>query len=427
MPPELTSPGPIPKEAIEYLRAKKLAPEDKRFHWTDVWREEHAVQFTVAKAVQTDILEDIRGAVDQALEQGQTLRDFSRQLRPKLEQKGWWGIREQTDPITGETRQVQLGSPRRLKTIYQANMRTARAAGQWDRIERTKKALPYLLYVASTAREPRVEHRQWYGLLLPVDDPFWKTHMPPNGWGCKCSVRQVSGPEAERLDKEGFQDPTAPPVRDDRTGLPTGRLQPRRIKVIRQAPPVRTREWVNGRTGEVMRVPVGIDPGWDTNPGQVSRLARALKQYSSKLEGVTPEIAQSSVRTLFSAGLFKNFYEKPDGDFPVAIMPRADAERIGSKTTTVLLSKDTVLKQRDAHPEISAEEYIQAQEAINRGRRIQDSPNTIVFLLNEPGGHVTVVKSTRSGNTLFMTSFRRLSGDPGKLDRELRRLLAGDD
>ena len=37
------------------------------------------------------------------------------------------------------------------------------------------------------------------GTLLPVDDPWWQTHYPPNGWGCKCWVRQVSRREAERL------------------------------------------------------------------------------------------------------------------------------------------------------------------------------------------------------------------------------------
>ena len=46
-------------------------------------------------------------------------------------------------------------SPGRLQTIFSANMRSARAAGQWDRIQRTKDALPYLLYVRTTSKEPR--------------------------------------------------------------------------------------------------------------------------------------------------------------------------------------------------------------------------------------------------------------------------------
>jgi hypothetical protein len=33
-------------------------------------------------------------------------------------------------------------------------------------------------------------------------------------------------------------------------------------------PIITTREWTNRRTGEVMDVPTGIDPGWDYNPGK---------------------------------------------------------------------------------------------------------------------------------------------------------------
>ena len=65
------------------------------------------------------------------------------------------------DPETGETREVELGSPRRLKTIYSTNMRTARAAGQWERIQRTKATHPYLLYELGPSGEHRPEHVAW--------------------------------------------------------------------------------------------------------------------------------------------------------------------------------------------------------------------------------------------------------------------------
>lgn len=105
------------------------------------------------------------------------------------------------DPLTGETKSVQLGSDRRLRTIYDTNMRTARSAGQWDRIQRTKRAMPYLLYTLGPSREHRAEHLKWADLCLPVDDPFWQTHIGPNGWGCKCGVRQVSKYEYDQLQK----------------------------------------------------------------------------------------------------------------------------------------------------------------------------------------------------------------------------------
>ena len=77
-----------------------------------------------------------------------------------------------------------------------ANRRTAYAAGQWARILRTAKALPYLLYSLGPNRD---HHVAIAGTILPFDTPFWHTHFPPNGWGCKCRVRQISSRERERL------------------------------------------------------------------------------------------------------------------------------------------------------------------------------------------------------------------------------------
>src|SRR3546814_802708 len=130
-----------PVEALRFFRKKGFT---FGFSWQDVWQEEHVRAFTVAKAMRRDLLEDIRSALDKALEEGQTLKMFQDGLRPLLEAKGWWGRKSMIDPLTGEQQLVQPGSPNRLKTIFQVNMRTSHAAGSWERIERNKKTFPYL-------------------------------------------------------------------------------------------------------------------------------------------------------------------------------------------------------------------------------------------------------------------------------------------
>ncbi|WP_084645093.1 phage minor head protein [Oceanobacter kriegii] len=242
-----------PKEAQAWFRAKGFKPA---FDHREVWKEQHSHAFTVAKAMKMDVLTSIRESLDGALANGKTFAQWKKELQPELERLGWWGKQEMTDPVTGEIREVQLGSPRRLKTIYNTNLRTARAAGQWQRIQRSKRAMPYLVYELGPSEQHRREHVSWAGILLPADDPWWQTHYPPNGWGCKCRIRQVSKREYDRLKASG--------------------------NYLTTAPKITTKEWTNGRTGEVLQVPKGIDPGWDHNPGMHQSKALADNEQRSQ-------------------------------------------------------------------------------------------------------------------------------------------------
>ena len=322
-------PGPVPREALEYFRAKDLRPG---FDHRDVWRQEHVSGFTVAKAMQLDVLDDLSDAVESALAEGKTYRRFAAGITPTLQSKGWWGRQEVIDPETGETREVELGSPRRLKTIYSTNMRTARAAGQWERIQRTKATHPYLLYELGPSGEHRPEHVAWAGTLLRADDPWWRTHYPPNGWGCKCRVRQVSRRAAERL------------------GGVTAR------------PASSTVEWTNKRTGETARIPRGIDPGWDTNPG-LERQRLLMEGLNGKLDAADQELARASVRTVTDSPLLDRQIapmkpaDPPKGDLPVAFLEREWREALGAETQLVRLTQRTAQKQRKKHGNLTLAEY----------------------------------------------------------------------
>lgn len=276
--PGFDFPGPPPKEALDYFRAKKLKPG---FDHRDTWKEEHRAAFTVAKAMQIDILTDIKTALSDALADGKTFEQFAKDLEPTLAAKGWWGIGTEVDPITGQARQVQLGSPRRLRTIYETNIRQARSAGREERLQRTKATHPYAIYEVGPSENHRADHLSWHGVCLPVDDPWWDTHTPMNGWGCKCTKRAISKAVFERLQRAGIPDPTAAQIVNDK-GLPTGHRERRTIKIQTTAPKVEYRDWLNKRTGEVMKVAKGIDPGFDYNPGSAGRQAALDDQLSAK-------------------------------------------------------------------------------------------------------------------------------------------------
>ncbi|MCY4121011.1 MAG: phage head morphogenesis protein, partial [Acidobacteria bacterium] len=84
-----------PVEAIAFLRSKGY---HVGFDWRDTAAAEHLASFTVAKAMKIDVLADIRDAVDAALAEGTTLRQFQQRLEPVLRAKGWWGRQEIVDP-----------------------------------------------------------------------------------------------------------------------------------------------------------------------------------------------------------------------------------------------------------------------------------------------------------------------------------------
>jgi hypothetical protein len=232
-----------PRDAIAALFARggRLEPS---FAWQDVWQDTHASMFTVAKSAGFDVLGDIHAGLTEALAKGKTFRDFAGELTPLLQAKGWWGQQPAFDPVSGEEHWSQLGSVRRLQTIFDVNMRVSYAAGHWSSFERNKAARPFLRYVHLENQEnPRLLHHLWHNTVLPVDHPWWNTHACPNGWNCHCTLQSLSQRDIGRLQREG--------------------------EVLKfEAPAIETVAYVNKRTGQTLHVPKGIDPGWAYNPGK---------------------------------------------------------------------------------------------------------------------------------------------------------------
>ena len=80
---------------------------------------------------------------------------------------------------------------RHLVTESNFAARTARSVKQWRQFEATKKQYPNLEYLPSRSVNKRENHLKYYGVVLPINHDFWLKALPPNGWGCKCRVRQV--------------------------------------------------------------------------------------------------------------------------------------------------------------------------------------------------------------------------------------------
>jgi len=216
-----------PVEAIDFLRNKVDVPTAT---WTDLWEAEHSVAFTVAGAMSDDIVKDFHDAVDKAIANGETIEAFRKDFDEIVDRYGW----------------SYNGSRNwRSRVIYDTNMNTAYAAGRWEQIQRVKNVRPYLRYVHLEGQlHPRPEHEAWDGTILPVDDDWWLTHYPPNGWFCHCTVQSLSEDDLARYGWEvSDQAPDSPMVEA-------------------------TANTSDGGTRAV-RVPRGIDPGFAYRPGAV--------------------------------------------------------------------------------------------------------------------------------------------------------------
>ena len=401
------------EEAIEALRRRgtNLFPSE---HWATVWQEQHHAGFTVAHSGGFDILKDIHAALMDAKENGTTFADFKRGLIPTLQKKGWWGRTTVIDPQTGEERTVQLGSVRRLETIFDVNMRVSFAQGRWEQQQETKDAFPYLRYEGILDSRIRPQHRRWHGTILPVDHPWWKTHYPPNGWKCRCDAVAVSKDDLHRF---GWK--------------------------VSDAPHDGTVTWVNPATGEVVDVPEGIDPGWAYNPGDTDRVARLGHVMLEKLATLPvdleaaaimraapllpePELAPGGlapqmVRRLVRDG-FDEWAENPTVPLPLAVLSVEDAASIGATARIACLSPASYAKQKSHHPELTAADYALTVDAVEKGEKYRQNENNMAFVLNRPEGVVVIVKATRIGDELYVTSLRRLSRNDEKRTRIVEQL-----
>ncbi|WP_223277328.1 phage minor head protein [Cupriavidus metallidurans] len=245
--------GLEPKDVIAYFQRKGFAIT---WNWQEVLNEAHAHAFTVAKVMQLDILQDIHDALDTAIRDAQPYVQFVDQLEPILKRKGWWGRKEVLDADTGEITSVQLGSPRRLWTIYQTNMQSAYMAGRYKAMMEATDTHPYWQYVAVMDGRTRPSHRALNGRVYRFDDPFWATFYPPLGWNCRCRVRPVSEATLARMDLRARQSGSEP-IRVKKIELPSG------DKVAVTA--FRT---VDSKTGK--RIVVQTDPGFSFNPGRAA-------------------------------------------------------------------------------------------------------------------------------------------------------------
>jgi SPP1 gp7 family putative phage head morphogenesis protein len=216
-------------EAIAFFKQKIQLPSAA---WTDIWQEQHSLAFVVAGAQQDALVADFYNSIKKAMSEGTGYGAFQKDFADIVKKHGW-------------AHKGDAGW--RSKVIYDTNMTQAYNAGRYQQQWDMRELRPYWQYVHTSWNHPRLEHKGWNGLILRADDPWWGTHYPQNGWGCKCKVNSLSrdGAKAAWTD-QGKNKPDA-------------------------APPMDWEERAVGKNSNQRRTvltPKGIDPGFAYNPGK---------------------------------------------------------------------------------------------------------------------------------------------------------------
>lgn len=185
-----------PEEIVKYFESKGLKTS---YNWREVNEEAHAKAFTVAKMTDAALLKDTHDMLTKAIKEGWSADHFQKEAGELFAKKGWTGIKEVTNPHTGEKETVELGTPRRIKNIFQNNINSAYAVGRYKQQLEDVDIAPYFQYMCVLDEATRPEHRAMHGKVFRYDDPFWATFYPPNGWGCRCFVRSLSANEVKKL------------------------------------------------------------------------------------------------------------------------------------------------------------------------------------------------------------------------------------
>ncbi|SDO03749.1 phage putative head morphogenesis protein, SPP1 gp7 family [Desulfonauticus submarinus] len=150
-----------PEEALNFWKDKILLTPFE-FYQLDEEKRVHA--FTAAKLYTADELNAVHKALQKALDEGITLKQFKKQIQ---------------DIIT---------SPWHTEVVFRTNIQTSYQVGRYRQMMKVKQRFPLWMYDAVNDSRTRPTHAMMDEKIYPADHPFWSRWYPPNGYNCRCSV-----------------------------------------------------------------------------------------------------------------------------------------------------------------------------------------------------------------------------------------------
>jgi hypothetical protein len=177
------------EEQVKYFEKKLNLPTNS---YLDVLGEEHDYFFMVAGANRNEVLTAFREAVDEAIQNGETLEGFRKRFDEIVANTGW---------------QYNGGRNWRTRIIYDTNIYGAYNRGRLKQHLDLADVLPYWEYHHHDNAHPRQEHIDLDGTILPATDPFWRYYYPIKAYGCHCTVSAHDEDDLAEMGKTVSQSP----------------------------------------------------------------------------------------------------------------------------------------------------------------------------------------------------------------------------
>lgn len=138
--------------------------------------------WTVAGIAQLDVVLDVFRSIEKAIAESTPLDEWKNGIQEKLYSA--WGKRDSN----------------RVETVFLTNVQKAYNAGRWQQVKDpiVVKARPFLGYDAILDGRTSPVCKRCDGTLLPADDPWWDSHVPPLHHRCRSTIRSFTKREADR-------------------------------------------------------------------------------------------------------------------------------------------------------------------------------------------------------------------------------------
>lgn len=174
--PEVLARGVDPDAAIEFWRQRaKLTDVEAKALGAEA---KHRA-FYVTGLARHDLVQLVSDGLQSALENGDTLPTFKKNILAAIQSEGWHDYR--------------------IENIFRTNLQTAYSAGRYKKMQAVKQARPYWQYLTVEDKRRRPSHAVLQGSVYPADHEFWSSNYPPNGFRCRCCARTLSARQVEAL------------------------------------------------------------------------------------------------------------------------------------------------------------------------------------------------------------------------------------